>query len=250
MCSEEIKKLTLDSQGEQELYLYLRDIFPDNNFEKVRPDWLKNPLTGHNMELDFYCEELRLAIEYQGIQHYKFSKQFHQNDANFAAQLQRDEFKRKICQERGITLLEISYKDNIYEYLKRVFVEPNTPQEKKSGIIILASALLNQKLLEISPEDARICRVCKESKNISEFAKNKSYKDGIGTICKKCDSDKRKKYYQKQKQVDIFDEEMREYQQLLVKISNPLQFTENEFKEILKLVDKKMQKLILMKSLQ
>ena len=43
----------------------------DNVFIKQhRPDWLKY-ITGCNLELDYYCKELKLAFEYNGIQHYE-----------------------------------------------------------------------------------------------------------------------------------------------------------------------------------
>lgn len=46
-------------------------------FFKVRPTFLKNPETNRNLELDLYNEELKLAIEFNGYQHYNFSPKFH-----------------------------------------------------------------------------------------------------------------------------------------------------------------------------
>ena len=40
-------------------------------FPKLRPDWLRNPKTGYTLELDGYCEEIAIAFEYQGKQHYE-----------------------------------------------------------------------------------------------------------------------------------------------------------------------------------
>ena len=41
-------------------------------FNSVRPDFLKNPETNRNLELDMYCEEMNVAFEYNGCQHYHF----------------------------------------------------------------------------------------------------------------------------------------------------------------------------------
>jgi len=34
-----------------------------------RPDFLKNPKSGHNLEYDFYIPEAKVAFEIQGIHH-------------------------------------------------------------------------------------------------------------------------------------------------------------------------------------
>ena len=41
-------------------------------FQKARPEWLRNPETQERMELDMYDEQRRVAIEYDGIQHYEY----------------------------------------------------------------------------------------------------------------------------------------------------------------------------------
>ena len=52
-------------------------------FSNVRPLWLKNYETGYLLELDGYSKSLKLAIEYDGIQHYEFPNLFHQNRRQF-----------------------------------------------------------------------------------------------------------------------------------------------------------------------
>lgn len=42
------------------------EILTGYRFESVRPDWLRNPLTGRNLELDCYNDTLKLALEYNG----------------------------------------------------------------------------------------------------------------------------------------------------------------------------------------
>lgn len=57
-------------------------------------------------------------------------------------------------------------------------------------------------------ENQKKCRVCKLIKLIDEFVKDKSYKDGISTICKKCKNEKNKENYGKHKQDDVVSEEL------------------------------------------
>jgi len=78
----------------------------EKKFPKMHPDWLVNE-RGNRIELDGYCEELRLAFEYQGSQHYNKSKVF--ISRTFEEQQQVDCLKRKLCQENMITLIEVPY---------------------------------------------------------------------------------------------------------------------------------------------
>ncbi len=78
-------------------------------FRKIRPEWLKRDDTGLNLELDGFNEELQLAIEYQGIQHYKQIAHFFKSEAEYKKRQEYDQFKRDKCIENGITLFEIPY---------------------------------------------------------------------------------------------------------------------------------------------
>lgn len=81
----------------------------NRSFPSIRPDYLKNPKTGKNLELDCYNDELKLALEYNGIQHYKYSPYFHKSKKDFYSQVHRDDWKRDKCQEMGITLIEVPH---------------------------------------------------------------------------------------------------------------------------------------------
>ncbi len=78
-------------------------------FPSVRPDFLRSPMTRKNLELDCYNEELRIALEYNGQQHYTFTAHFHKSKKNFYSQVHRDDWKRKRCRELGIRLIEVPY---------------------------------------------------------------------------------------------------------------------------------------------
>src|SRR5579885_1122723 len=96
------------SKPEKKCRRILQRLF-DKEFPCVRPDFLYNPLTGKNLELDMYNEELGLAVEYNGKQHYQFLPLFHKNTRAFEYQQHRDEWKAKKCKEMGIILVTIPY---------------------------------------------------------------------------------------------------------------------------------------------
>lgn len=99
-------------------------------FRKERPDFLKNPVTDSNLELDCFNRDLKLALEYNGKQHYEWVPKFHKTKTEFHAQKYRDEIKRRLCFENGIDLIEVPYTvsqkdiglyiDNALEQLKRI----------------------------------------------------------------------------------------------------------------------------------
>ena len=99
-----------DSKGEIECRRVLEKIF-GKSFSKSRPDFLRNPVTGNsfNLELDCYCPELKLAVEYNGIQHYKYTPYFHKNKDAFTNQKYRDYIKKEKCLQNGILLIDVPY---------------------------------------------------------------------------------------------------------------------------------------------
>lgn len=89
-------------------------------FPSIRPDFLKNPKTGKNLELDMFNEDLMLAVETNGSQHYHYNPYYHRDYNDFLEQVQRDQYKRDKCNELGITLIEVPYtvrKENFENYL-------------------------------------------------------------------------------------------------------------------------------------
>jgi hypothetical protein len=97
-----------ESKGERMSRVAAKKIF-GVDFIKIRPDILKNNVTNHNLELDLYNEELKLAIEYSGRQHYKYVPFFHKNYEDFLNQKYRDEIKKMLCKKNDIMLIEIPY---------------------------------------------------------------------------------------------------------------------------------------------
>lgn len=108
-----------ESKGETECRRFLETMF-QKPFPKVRPDFLKNPVTGNNLEIDCYNQELKLGVEYNGKQHYEYNSYFHQNYNGSLNQKYRDELKRRMCRDNNITLIEVPYTikiSNISSYL-------------------------------------------------------------------------------------------------------------------------------------
>lgn len=75
----------------------------------IWPDWLRNPETGKAMELDLYNEELGIAIEYHGEQHYKYVRRFHNSPSDYESQVRRDNYKLDICEENGVYVITVPY---------------------------------------------------------------------------------------------------------------------------------------------
>lgn len=86
---------------------YFEKIFV-KEFPKCRPKWLKTP-KGTLLELDGYCEELGIAFEHQGEQHYRtsMSNKFYIPKEKLQQIQSRDEIKRRLCILNGVLLIEI-----------------------------------------------------------------------------------------------------------------------------------------------
>jgi len=79
-------------------------------FKKCTPEFLRNPETNRPLELDGYNEELRIAFEYNGIQHYKWPNFTKNTVQDFIQQVRRDRYKTEMCDKNGVYLIIIPYK--------------------------------------------------------------------------------------------------------------------------------------------
>lgn len=95
-------------------------------FPKKRPGWLKNS-RNNQMELDGYNDSLKIAFEYQGIQHFKTKGFFYDSELaeNKREQLLKqrvedDMIKVDLCKSKGVSLFILSYKDSHEDFLEIV----------------------------------------------------------------------------------------------------------------------------------
>lgn len=99
------------SIGEFKIHNFLKA--KDIKFESQKVfDNCRNPLTSYPLRFDFYLPNENIAIEYDGVQHFKpvehWGGQGELKDTKF-----RDEIKNKYCIDNNINLVRISYLDNV-----------------------------------------------------------------------------------------------------------------------------------------
>lgn len=94
------------SSNEMEIIKYLENIGEEYN----RQYRFKECRTSRPLPFDFYLPKRNLCIEVQGEQHYNEIPIWKSRGGLKSTQL-RDTIKREYCNENGIVLIEISYKD-------------------------------------------------------------------------------------------------------------------------------------------
>lgn len=90
----------------------IRDFLDSENIKYVaqkRAKWLGR------QSLDFYLPGFDIAIECQGLQHFKSSEYFG-GEERFKKTIELDRNKKKLCEERGISILYYSHYDYEYEF--------------------------------------------------------------------------------------------------------------------------------------
>jgi hypothetical protein len=108
------------AKGEAACRRIIERIF-NKPFPSVRPDILKNPETGRNLEVDMLNMDLRLGIERNGAQHYHYTPYFHSTPDDFSKQVYRDQLKERLLEENNIRLIIVPYtvtEDDMEKFLR------------------------------------------------------------------------------------------------------------------------------------
>ena len=100
------KKIGEKFVSETELYRIIKAIFPNNKvIHHYKANWLGR------QEIDIFIPSLNLAIEYDGIQHFKPIKAWG-GEEGLKNNIKRDKIKEKKCKDNNITLIRFNYKEN------------------------------------------------------------------------------------------------------------------------------------------
>lgn len=100
--------------SEAKLYYGLKNEFKNYNvIHQYKPVWLGR------QSLDIFIEELNLAIEYQGLQHYQPVKYFG-GEEGFLKTLRRDKRKARLCKRNNITLIYVKEGYELPEILEKI----------------------------------------------------------------------------------------------------------------------------------
>jgi hypothetical protein len=99
------------------VYNIVQQLYPaENVYYQYRPDYL---LSGKGqLSYDIYIAKYRIAIEYQGKQHFEPVRIFGGVEG-FEKQRNRDQLKLQLSKEQGVTLIYINYWEDISVELVR-----------------------------------------------------------------------------------------------------------------------------------
>lgn len=117
-----------NSKGQKTCCQIMEEIY-GKPFLCARPSWLKNPETGGILEIDCYNDELKIGVEYNGIQHYVYPNIYHKSLLEFKNQVRRDQYKIKKCEENGVYLITVPY--NVPNHKIKDYILSNLPEEEQ-----------------------------------------------------------------------------------------------------------------------
>lgn len=142
--------------------------------ENYRPDWLISS-NYTKLELDFYIEELKIAFEIQGQQHYSFIPFFHKTQEDFDKRKQYDIEKRDLCYGRKIKLIEIHTEVDIRISIKNIIEEHRLFKENENIEFIKPVYFSKKKLKKIKEETRKNTKASPISKAKSKEEEAKKF---------------------------------------------------------------------------
>ena len=98
------------SYGNDKMISLLKRIFPRYTLKQEHH-------IGEKLRLDAFIKELGLGFEYDGIQHFRYTPQWHRTKAEFERAKDRDLRKNELCILNNISLIRIKYNEELSEEL-------------------------------------------------------------------------------------------------------------------------------------
>lgn len=108
-ASDNRKRSNLHVEARKLLY----ELFPTMQILEEVPI---KPRTINTQYLDFYINQIKLAVEVHGQQHYKFNSMFHASAQDFLNQRRKDADKKDWCEINNITYIELPYNKKAEEW--------------------------------------------------------------------------------------------------------------------------------------
>jgi thiol-disulfide isomerase/thioredoxin len=84
-----------------------------SKFPKNKPSWLINS-RGNRMELDGYSADLKIAFEYNGVQHYEINY-YTDTEEKLRRRIEDDTTKFELCKKMGVSLFVFDFNDDLSE---------------------------------------------------------------------------------------------------------------------------------------
>lgn len=88
---------------------------------RTRPTWLKSPHSNKSLELDVYCEEKNVAVEFNGSQHYLF-----EGISKMDNRIQKDICKLRTSAMQGVELVVVPYQVSSKMIVKFILLRLST----------------------------------------------------------------------------------------------------------------------------
>ena len=98
------------SKSAEKVFSILDDYFGVKGIREATFLELVNPKTSRLLRIDWYSEELNIAVEYNGKQHYK-EQAFFNNPLEIIKE--KDRLKREFCEHKGIRLVVFDYNEKL-----------------------------------------------------------------------------------------------------------------------------------------
>ncbi len=119
----------------RKIFEYLFNVSFPKNRDFIYPE------TNNFIELDGYNKDLKIAFEYNGIQHYKRVDMW-QTQEEFEKYQERDKFVLNLCKEQNIKLIIIPYTikhNDLYTFISKQFPDNNFPEKINYSLLKLES---------------------------------------------------------------------------------------------------------------